>query len=290
MSSLRVRAFAKLTLSLRVLGVRADGFHELDALTVSLNAPHDALAISLLDHDATEIELTGPGAAGVSADEDNLATRAARLLLARASGVGARISLHKQIPAGAGLGGGSADAAAVLVGLDHLLQLGLPAVELAALGATLGSDVPFCVSGGAARMRGRGERIEPATIPALHVLVAVPPFAISTPAVYRAWDDLGGPIASRVVHAPAGVGGLTNDLEAAAELVEPRLAPFRDGLEIAAGAPAILAGSGSSCAVLSDDPAAAAAACERVVAARIAALCVVGVTRSSGVELVPEAP
>ena len=276
------RAFAKLTLSLRVLGTRADGFHELDALTVSVSEPHDELTIALGNEaDGVELELSGAAAAGISAGPANLAVRAAHAMLARASRgeqrvAGVRIALHKMIPAGAGLGGGSADAAAVLVALDQLLELGLPIDDIAAIGATLGSDVPFCVRGGAAHMRGRGERVEPTVVPTLYALIAVPPFAIATPAVYRAWDELGGPASARVVEGPAGVGPLTNDLEPAAERVEPRLAGFRDALERTAGSPAVLAGSGSACAVVYTEELAAAAARDRVVAAGIAATCAVG--------------
>jgi 4-diphosphocytidyl-2-C-methyl-D-erythritol kinase len=281
----RWRALAKLTLSLRVLGVRVDGYHDLDALIVSVSEPHDELTVEVRgDGVGVELDLSGPAAPGITVGPDNLAVRAAQLMLERAAANGARIALRKEIPAGAGLGGGSADAAAVLLALDRLLQLDLPVAEIAALGATLGSDVPFCVTGGAAHMRGRGERIEAATVPTLHVLVAVPPFAIATPAVYRAWDELGAPVSTRVVPGPAGLGPLRNDLEPAAEHVEPRLGAFRAQLERVAGGPAVLAGSGSAAAVLYEDSAAASAAYERVVAAGIAATCVVGVTRSAGVE------
>jgi 4-diphosphocytidyl-2-C-methyl-D-erythritol kinase len=284
------RAFAKLTLSLRVLGVRADGFHELDALTVSVSKPHDELAVALRDHGhpEVELELSGSATAGVVAGSDNLAVRAARALLAtvdderRASHV--HLALRKEIPAGAGLGGGSADAAAVLVALDRILHIGASSDKLDALAATLGSDVPFCVRGGAARMRGRGERLEHASVPRLHVLVAVPPFAIATPAVYRAWDDLGGPVSARVVPGPAGLGDLTNDLEAAAVRVEPRLAEFRARLEATVGVPAILAGSGSASAVLYEREPDAVAAHERVVGAGFASTCSVGVTTGVGIE------
>jgi 4-diphosphocytidyl-2-C-methyl-D-erythritol kinase len=281
------RALAKLTLSLRVLGRRADGYHEIDALTVSVSEPHDEVAVALGEGTGPRLTISGPAATGVTDGPDNLALRAARALLERSDDdrqEGVRIALHKTIPAGAGLGGGSADAAAVLLALDRLLQLRIPIDELVAIGASLGSDVPFCVRGGAAHMRGRGERIEPTTVPRLHVLIAVPPFAISTPAVYRAWDELDGPGSTRVVHGPAGLGPLANDLEPAAERVEPRLVAFREGLERAAGAPAVLAGSGSACAVLYDDETTAFAARDRVVTANIAPTCVVGVTRPTGVE------
>ena len=284
------RAFAKLTLSLRVLGTRADGYHELDALTVSVSEPRDELTVSLFDSDSdgdVELELSGPATEGVAVGADNLAVRAARALLAtvddahRAPRV--QLALRKEIPAGAGLGGGSADAAAVLVALDRMLDIGASIDEIAAIAATLGSDVPFCVRGGAARMRGRGERLDPARVPRLHVLVAVPPFAIATPAVYRAWDELGGPISTRVVPGLAGLGDLTNDLEAAAERVEPRLGEFRARLEGTVGAPAILAGSGSACAVIYEREADAMAAGDRVRAGGFASTCTVGVTTDVGI-------
>jgi 4-diphosphocytidyl-2-C-methyl-D-erythritol kinase len=285
------RAFSKLTLSLRVLGSRTDSFHDIDALTVSVSEPHDELAIALRDNDgkpAVELELSGHATTEVTADADNLAVRAAHALLAtfrderRESRV--HLGLRKEIPAGAGLGGGSADAAAVLVALDRLLHGGASREALAAIGASLGSDVPFCVRGGAARMRDRGELIDATTVPPLHVLVAVPPFAIATSAVYQAWDELGGPVSTRLVPGPAGIGDLTNDLERAAERVEPRLADFRARLERTVGTPAILAGSGSACAVLYDDESRALAAHERAVAAAFASTCWVGVTREVGVE------
>ena len=268
----RVIARAKLTLSLRVLGLRPDGYHELEALVVSLRDPHDVVGLRIQAPFGVRVRLSGRAVAGVPADESNLAARAARLLLdAAADGEdpgpwaasGLDLSLHKTIPAGAGLGGGSADAAGTLVGGARLLGLRADPATLCALGASLGSDVPFCVVGGAAWMRGRGEIIEP--LPAfaggmggaadgggVALVVAVPPFALSTPAVYRAWDALGGPASTRTVPTPGGLAGLglpdelVNDLEPAAEHLEPRLRPFREALEALAGGPALLAGSGSA--------------------------------------------
>jgi 4-diphosphocytidyl-2-C-methyl-D-erythritol kinase len=272
----RVIARAKLTLSLRVLGVRPDGYHELEALVVSLREPHDVVGLRIQAPFGVRVRLSGRAVAGVPVDETNLAARAARLLLdAAADGEdpgpwaasGLDVSLHKTIPAGAGLGGGSADAAGTLVGGARLLGLRSDTATLSALGASLGSDVPFCVAGGAAWMRGRGEIIEP--LPAFSgwaglssgpdaagggvaLVVAVPPFGLSTPAVYRAWDELGGPSSARAVPTPVALAGLglpdelVNDLEPAAEHLEPRLRPFREALEALAGAPALLAGSGSA--------------------------------------------
>lgn len=227
---MRLVAPAKLTLSLQVLGVRADGYHELEALAVAIDEPHDVVTIEPAP--SASVRVTGPYASGVPTDASNLALRAA--LLADAA---VAITLHKRIPHAAGLGGGSADAGAVLRALDR-----------PDLAPQLGSDVPFCVRGGAAWMRGRGEVLEHADVPALGVVVAVPPLRCSTPAVYRAWDELGGP-RGRTVEID-GLPPLRNDLEPAAERVAPGLAEFRAALETAAGRPALLAGSGSAYAVV----------------------------------------
>jgi 4-diphosphocytidyl-2-C-methyl-D-erythritol kinase len=221
MREVRVDAFAKLTLSLHVTGTRADGYHELDATMVSIDEPHDSLVLQPATR--TSLTITGPFAEGVPADASNLAWRAAD-----ACGATVEIALHKGIPSGAGLGGGSADAAAVLTALGAD-----PAIAV-----SLGTDVPFCMRGGFARVGGIGDELQPGDTPALAIVVATPRLVCSTAAVYRAWDQLGGPRDE------------VNDLQAAAERVEPRLVEFKRQVEAAAGAPAILAGSGSSYAVV----------------------------------------
>jgi len=265
----RATAHAKLNVSLQVLGRRDDGFHELEALTVSLNDPHDVVEIEAVPHPAgITFEMVGI-TDEVPTDRSNLAYRAAEELLVRAgrSGHGVKVRLRKRIPAGAGLGGGSADAAAALVAVRRMLDIDIDDEGLAAIAATVGSDVPFCLWGGAAWMRGRGEILERAPLPSgLHFLVAVPPLRLSTAAVYAAWDELGGPQATRSI-APVGplaevATELVNDLEAAAEAVEPKLREFREALEAAAGTPPLLAGSGSGYVIPLDpdgpDPAAEA--------------------------------
>jgi 4-diphosphocytidyl-2-C-methyl-D-erythritol kinase len=207
--------------SLRVVGVRADGYHLIDAEMVTLDLCD---TLSFAAGDGIELELAGPAAAGglaVSAGPDNLVARALGLV-----GRQAHVHLVKHIPAGAGLGGGSADAAAVLrwAGCDD-----------ADLAARLGADVPFCLRGGRARVTGIGERLEPLAPVDRQYTLAIPPFGCSTVAVYREWDRLGGP------HGPGD-----NDLEAAAVAVEPRLVTWRDGLAAATGQRPKLAGSGST--------------------------------------------
>ena len=158
---------------------------------------------------------------GVVDPHDNLIGRALR-----AVGREAHVALRKRIPAGGGLGGGSSNAAAVMrwAGCDDL-----------GVAASIGADVPFCLRGGRARVTGIGEIIEPLPFVARTVTLAMPPFGCSTPAVYAAWDDLGGP-----------TGADLNDLEPAALVVEPRLAAFRDALGDATGQTPRLAGSGST--------------------------------------------
>jgi 4-diphosphocytidyl-2-C-methyl-D-erythritol kinase len=210
-----VQAPAKLTVSLRVTGVRADGYHLIDAEMVTLDV-HDDLEIS----DGTGLQIVGNER--LSADDDNLVARALRAVHLQA-----HVRLTKRIPAGGGLGGGSADAGAIL------RWAGCADLQLA---ASLGADVPFCVVGGRARVRGIGEIIEPMPYVARTFTLVTPPFGVSTPAVYRRWDDLGGPTN------PAGV----NDLEPAALSVEPQLLWWRDEITIACGTPPTLAGSGAT--------------------------------------------
>jgi 4-diphosphocytidyl-2-C-methyl-D-erythritol kinase len=255
LARVRATAYPKLNLSLQVLGRRADGYHDIESLVVSLGQPHDVLeAFAVPAPGGVQVEVVGVEVGDdVPADHRNLAFIAAEKLLVRAgrSGHGVRVVLRKHIPAGGGLGGGSADAAAALLAVRELIDVDIDDAGVLAIAAEVGSDVPFCVQGGAAWMRGRGEIVDPIDVATgLAFVVAIPPFRLSTPDVYRAWDKLGGPRALRTVPAPRRlshlVGDLVNDLEPAAEALEPRLREFRIALESAAGAPALLAGSGSA--------------------------------------------
>jgi 4-diphosphocytidyl-2-C-methyl-D-erythritol kinase len=251
LSRVRATAYAKLTLSLRVLGLRNDGYHEIEALTVSIGQPHDVVEVSAVPHPGGVTFSVEGESEHVPQGMDNLAARAAEDVMLRAgrSGHGVKLLLRKRIPAGAGLGGGSADAAATLV--RKLLVLELTDDELLDVAAGLGSDVPFCFRGGAAWMRGRGELLEPVALRSgLLFLVAIPPFRLATRQVYAAWDEIGGPEATRRIEARGPVvrviEELRNDLEPAAEAVEPGMVDFRRALESAAGRPALMAGSGSA--------------------------------------------
>ncbi|MDA3038800.1 MAG: 4-(cytidine 5'-diphospho)-2-C-methyl-D-erythritol kinase [Actinomycetota bacterium] len=212
---------AKLTLSLRCVGLRSDGLHLIDAEMVTLDL-----------YDELEIDPTGTGlilegaSSDVVADDDNLVARALRLA-ERTAGV----RLRKRIPSQAGLGGGSADAAAVL----RWARFGNRPGDLQAA-AGIGADVAFCLIGGRAQVTGIGEVITPLPFVAQTFTLLTPPVACPTPAVYRAWDELGGPTNDES----------PNDLEAAALHVAPELARFRDALGDATGVRPTLAGSGSS--------------------------------------------
>ena len=264
----RAEAASKLTLGLRVLGRRSDGFHDLEALVVSVNEPHDLIEIRLADGGrGVRLVVENLGSSEQASIEGdrvptgaaNLAVCAAEMLLRHmdARDVGVELVLRKGIPVGGGLGGGSADAAAVLVGLRRLLGADdeVDGTKLMKLGAQIGSDVPFCVNGGAAWMRGRGELLEPLDpLGDIPVLVVAPPFRLATSEVYAAWDRLGGPRSNRTLGPPPAMAGLigelVNDLEPAAEAIEPRLRRFREAIEGALGTPAVLAGSGASYVVL----------------------------------------
>lgn len=255
---------AKVTLSLRVTGTRPDGYHTIEALTVVVDDPADDLVVEVRDVPGVELLVEPAGSAPT--DDSNLAVRAANAVLARAGAPGARIGIHKRIPMGAGLGGGSSDAGAVLRALGR--QLHVPDEDLHRIAASLGADVAFCFADVPSWMRGRGDDLEPVALAApLPIVLATPPFGCATPAVYRAWDDLGGPRDARLVPAPAVLqplcAVLTNDLEVAAEHVEPRLTSFRRRFEAAVRHPALLCGSGSSYGAVFDDEDAAAHALER---------------------------
>jgi 4-diphosphocytidyl-2-C-methyl-D-erythritol kinase len=219
MAPVRLLAPAKVTLSLRITGVRDDGYHLLDAEMVTVDLA-DELVVDPDGHGLVVLDEAGRGLE-VPAGEDNLVAAALRL-----AGRTAGVRLAKRIPAGAGLGGGSADAAAVLrwAGVTD---------PVAAAG--IGADVAFCLVGGRARVRGIGEVLDPLPFERRQLTLLTPPFGSSTPAVYRAWDELGGPTAEG-----------PNDLEPAALRVEPRLAGWRDRLGDATGTTPVLAGSGST--------------------------------------------
>ena len=213
---------AKLTLSLRMVGLRADGYHLIDAEMVALDLADELVVGPPTGGGTLTIEdLTGGGGLTVPGGPDNLVAQALRLVDRTAD-----VVVHKVIPAGSGLGGGSADAAAVLrwAGLTDLVSA-----------ARIGADVAFCLMGGRARVTGIGEIVEPLPFEEQVFTLLTPPVGCPTPAVYRRWDEMGGP-----------TGEHGNDLEPAAVDLVPELVRWRDVLGDATGRRPRLAGSGST--------------------------------------------
>ena len=241
-STIELRAPAKLNLFLEVLQRRPDGYHEIDSVLQTIDL---ADTVHIERADTVELEVSGDAPDGPG----NLAWRAADLLQ-----VGARIRLTKRIPPGAGLGGGSSDAAAVLQGLNRLYGLGRSRAQLADLGASLGADVPFFLHGGAARCRGIGERVERVQVPAARYLLVLPPIELSTERVYGALEAPLTPprkvakFLSEIDFGKEGPSRATffNRLQEAAEGLEPRLGRLREEAGRAYGAHFTMTGSGSA--------------------------------------------
>jgi 4-diphosphocytidyl-2-C-methyl-D-erythritol kinase len=226
---------AKLTLSLKIVGVRRDGFHRLESEMVSVDLADtlkvrkgDRLGVTVATVDASSRVEDEDEASGrsVPVGPDNLVSRALR-----AVGRKAHVELVKRVPPGAGLGGGSADAAAIL------RWAGCHDVGVA---LSLGADVPFCVTGGRAVVRGVGEDIESLPYEERVFTLLLLPFGMDTAAVYRAWDRMAP------TGRPGAEGHRDNDLEVAAQQVDGRLALWKETLAQASGRVPRLAGSGST--------------------------------------------
>jgi 4-diphosphocytidyl-2-C-methyl-D-erythritol kinase len=301
-STLRVRVPAKINLHLAVGQRRPDGYHDVVSVmqTVTL---HDTLRLTLHDdaHSAhpsarrrmrVSLTLDGDaGAAGVPVDGDNLVLVAARRLMAHLgiggmngertvdapgddAGPWSRLHLTKRIPVAAGMAGGSADAAAALVGLNRLWGADLDAGELGDIAALVGSDVPFCVGGGTALATGTGTSVASVlTRSRTHWVIGIDREPLSTAAVYAAFDDLPAPGPSSpdaVLQAllagdvDALAAAVRNDLEPAAIVLRPALVGRRDALLDAGALAAMVSGSGPTMLGLARDAAHAAAIADAV--------------------------
>lgn len=260
-----IEAAAKINLSLEILRRRPDGYHDLRSIVMPIRLT-DKIELTGTDG---EIETQVTAAPGIDLTllndpECNLATRAARLLQQsyQVPG-GVRIRIHKRIPLGGGLGGGSADAAGTLVGLNTLWQLGLSIDTLMELGAKLGSDVPAMVHGGVVCMEGRGERIKPLfkpaaqPVPEFWVLVANPGFACSTAEVFKkcrcargltkcpgVLHNISSSVRSGDVHGTAAA--LFNGLQSVVFAHYPATAVLAARLRKAGALGVLLSGSGAS--------------------------------------------
>lgn len=179
MDELSLKAPAKINLYLKVLGKRPDGYHEIESMMQAIDLYDE---IKLEKSDSVEIICDDPG---IPLDDSNLAVRAAIVLKEQFYFPGVKISLHKKIPYGAGLGGGSSDAAFVLRGLCRLYELSPSPKEIMAIAAGIGSDVPFFLGSGQALVTGRGETVRPLELPTEYtIMLVVPPLKISTAEVY----------------------------------------------------------------------------------------------------------
>jgi len=264
--TLRVWAPAKINLNLLVGPKRPDGYHRLDSIVARITL-YDEILVRRREDGRISFRCRG---ADCGADQDNLALRAARLLGERFGAGGADISLIKHIPPGRGLGGGSSDAAAVLLAINELWDLGAGAEELCSLAGRLGSDVPLFVGPPAARMTGRGEVLQAIPVHPFAAVLVLPDFACSTGQVYRAFDAAPPPDGTQLDAAllrekPSRWRGLLeNQLAPAAAKVAPRLGEMLDRLGNCLPQGVCLTGSGSAMFALCDDPAEAATVLARV--------------------------
>jgi 4-diphosphocytidyl-2-C-methyl-D-erythritol kinase len=249
-----IRAHAKINLDLRVLGPRPDGFHELRTVFQAI-ALHDVVECAPRDGPlAIECET-----AGVPLDRTNLVWRAAdalwRSLRRPGDAHGVLIRLNKQIPLQAGLGGGSADAAATLIALARLWRVPVRPAQLTDVAAALGADVPFFLSGGTALGLGRGDEVYPlADLPRHWVVLLIPGFGVSTADAYAWYDEERQLSLGAAVREPQHVPGpwpsraaqMINDLESPIARHHPEIDQMRTALRRAGALAAAMSGSGSA--------------------------------------------
>ena len=234
---LTLSANAKINLTLDILGTREDGYHEVAMIMQEISL-HDTLSMGKIDKGISlTIAIEGQQRT-LPADESNLCWKAAALVQKEYNlQEGVEIHLTKRIPMAAGLAGGSADAAAVLKGMNHLFRLGMTEARLCELGARLGSDIPFCIMGGTMLATGRGEVLTRLPrFPRLSVVLAKPPVGVSTAWAYKTYDaGYDGPhpdneamlaaIHEGDAHKAAGL--LCNVLEGVTEVEHPVIADYK---------------------------------------------------------------
>jgi 4-diphosphocytidyl-2-C-methyl-D-erythritol kinase len=257
--SVRVFAPAKINLTLEVGRPRADGYHPLQSAVVFADVGD---RIQASEADALTLAVTGPFAAALGADGDNLVLRAARLLDSKR---GAALTLEKNLPIASGIGGGSSDAAAALLALNALWGLGKSVADLAQMSASLGADVPVCVHRRSAWMTGVGDAVAPTEVPQLDAVLINPGKPLPTPPVYRRLDELalganfaqrGPPEWNSREAVVADMLRFGNDLEAPAVALMPELG---DLLALLRADPrtdcAALSGSGATCFAITNSAA-----------------------------------
>jgi 4-diphosphocytidyl-2-C-methyl-D-erythritol kinase len=259
---LRLRAPAKINLSLEVLGKRADGYHELRMLMAPVSLFDEVVLERLPEPGRVEVRSNW---AQVGEGEQNLCHRAARYYLERAGvGAGVRVRLTKRIPAGAGLGGGSSDAAATILGLEELFGRSLSPECLTDAAFRVGADVPFFFARAPAWVEGIGERVQPLPeFPRLWLVIVHPGAFLSTAAVFSRYRAPGNMELTRSQPPPTMpafdfrcfVGGLRNDLQPVALGLEPAVGEALDALARVGAAGALMSGSGCATFGLFEDEA-----------------------------------
>jgi 4-diphosphocytidyl-2-C-methyl-D-erythritol kinase len=272
MREVRLRAFAKVNFALDVIGLRADGYHDIATVMQSISLSDEVEIERIAEGFEFAFE---PEGAEIGPPERNtayVAWKALQKLTGEA--LPASVRLRKWIPVGAGLGGGSADAAAVLVGLNELFDLGLRTGELREVGARVGADVPFCISGGTALAEGVGEMLTPLPgPPAGHLVLAKPHRSADTGEIYRAHDAAGtesahyvepvvSALQSRSLRDLAAAVG--NDLTPVTSELVPEVAALQRGLPARGALGAAMSGSGTAVYGIFDDEAAARSAANTV--------------------------
>ncbi|MDF9407061.1 4-(cytidine 5'-diphospho)-2-C-methyl-D-erythritol kinase [Pelotomaculum isophthalicicum JI] len=266
---IKVYARAKINLTLDVLGKRPDGYHQVETVMQSIEL-HDCLEFTPLE-DGVSLTVAG---GEVPSGADNLVYRAA-LLMRKLAGdkKGISIKLNKNIPVAAGLGGGSADAAATLSALNEIWGIHLPARDLLSLGEKLGSDVPFCLLGGTALAGGRGELLESLPpCPRMGLVLVKPSFGVSTASVYRAYDSCPSGKRPGTVAMIKAIGerdidcivqNLANVLEIATISMHPEIAGIKKRLLEAGALGVLMSGSGPTVFGVTADLEAARAVADR---------------------------
>ena len=278
-----LKAYAKINLLLEICGRRADGYHELCSVMQQLSL-HDSVILEPGEGIGLEVERGSASALGHSAvpvDERNIAWKAAAAFF-EAAGItpGISVKLIKRIPAEAGLAGGSTDAAAVLKGLKSIFAPDMPEEELIGIGARIGADVPFCIMGGTVLCEGIGEKLRALPhVKGIPVVLVKPPVALSTKAVYTAFDETGkcgaksshDRLLSLLEAGKADAAGLSaglyNALSAVSEDIHPTIAALRKELAELGAAGALMSGSGPTVFAIFDEKEKAAEAA-RIVAER----------------------
>jgi 4-diphosphocytidyl-2-C-methyl-D-erythritol kinase len=274
--AVRIRTNAKVNLFLRVMGLRADGFHEVETILHGVKLADDLVfQVTSTGRIEVDMHVEGDILGEVPAPELNLVYAAAQSLIEKgARNEGILIEVTKRIPMGAGLGGGSGNAAGALVLLNEIWEMGIQDADMSVLAASVGSDVPYCVGGGTALAKGRGEQLTRLPGPEdLNFVLGISHPPLSTTDVYKAWDEVGTPsdINSAPMTMALGSGDphdiaslLHNDLETAAFALRPELEDKKKALLDAGALGSSLSGSGPTLFAIASDESHA-----RSIAARI---------------------